>query len=119
VTLAEALANLDCVVTSVSHSRAYLTQQAQLWVTREEFALGHFASGHGIYTLSDDRSRVTYSIANRWCALTNGASSEARDGFEAALAERRAVEALVTAWLDGEGSDGEDASPSDRRRSCF
>ena len=106
MTLAEALAALDRAVTSASHSRAYLTQEAQPWVTREEYALERFASGLETYTLSDHESRVSYSVAYGWCALANGASNEARNNFEMALDERRAVEAIVATWFDGKRAEG-------------
>ena len=99
--LAEALLALDRAVTSVSDSRAHLTQQRQVWVTAAEHALEGFAHGLKAYALSDGgRSRVLYSIERRWCALSADATEDARDRFELALPERRALEAIVAAWLD-------------------
>ena len=112
LTLAEALAALDRAVTAVSNSRAYLTQQSQLWVTDAEYALEVFAHGEVMYALSDGgHSQLTYNASNRWCALTPGSSKEARERFEDALTERRALETIIAVWLDGQRpTDGEASS---------
>ncbi|HEU0201854.1 MAG TPA: hypothetical protein VFR86_15660 [Burkholderiaceae bacterium] len=94
MTFADALVALDCVVAAASEASARQTQQRQVWTAASD-AVERFAHGRDVYRLSDGSTQLTYSIPDQWCALAQGASAQARNNFERALAERRAIERLV------------------------
>ena len=101
---ADALIALDRAVVAVSQATACHTYQRQSWTAAAD-AIERFARGQVVYFLSDGRTRLTYSIADRWCMLDIDADYRVRNNFEDAVPERRALERLVAESFDTQRAD--------------